>query len=44
MQNTFCDKLKKNGINGLNAPKWLIVINDVIKAVINGSKWSQRKM
>ena len=31
--------MKKMVINGLNAPKWLIVIKDVIKAVINGSNW-----
>ena len=27
-----------NGINGNNAPKFQIVINDVTKNVINGSK------
>ena len=37
MQKTLCNKWK----NGNNAPKLLIVINDVsVKtAVVNGSKW-----
>ena len=40
MQNAF----KINGINGTNAPILQIVRNDVIKDVINGSQWYNRKM